>query len=206
MTTGASKSEGHIRGAAVREFFGWVGETWGDERLREIVGRLAPEVAARFDPDAKALGVLSSKWYDASEIHALVDSLLVSTSAAERERIAREGADAVMKRTLRGVYKLLFDWMATPERYAKYAHKLWASYYDESVLEIAHPEPGLAVSVIRGWRAHHPFICDLNREASRAIYGAMGCEDASCVRTHCVSDGEPMCRFETRWTSARTSG
>src|SRR5690606_815825 len=141
MAKRPSDIEGHVRGAAVREFFGWVAETWGEERLREIVGRLPPEVAKHFDAEAKALGVLSSSWYEAREVHALVDSLLVGTSAAERERIAREGADAVMKRTLRGVYKLLFDWMATPDRYVKYAHKLWASYYDSSVLEITQPEP-----------------------------------------------------------------
>ena len=200
MITPKNEVEGHVRGAAVREFFGWVAETWGDERLREIVGRLEPGVAKHFDAQAKALGVLTSTWYEAREVHALVDSLLAGASAAERERIAREGADAVMKRTLRGVYKLLFDWMATPARYAKYAHKLWASYYDAGTLDISMPEPGLAVSVIADWRAHHPFVCDLNREASRAIYQAMKCKDVTCVRTHCVARGDAECRFVTRWT------
>jgi hypothetical protein len=197
-TTG--EVEGRIRGAAIREFFGWVAETWGEQRLREIVGRLDPDTAKLFDPDAKALGVLTSTWYEARDVHALVDSLLVGVGAAERERIASDGADAVMKRTLRGVYKLLFDWMATPTRYAKYAHKLWASYYDSGSFRIEMPEPGLAVCVIRDWRTHHPFICDLNREASRTIYGAMKCKGVTCTRPRCVAQGDDECRFETRWT------
>jgi predicted hydrocarbon binding protein len=200
MSPTQNEVDGHIRGAAVREFFGWVAETWGDERLREIVGRLDSDAAKHFDAEARALGVLTSTWYDAKVVHALVDSLLVGVSAAERERIAHEGADAVMKRTLRGVYKLLFDWMATPARYAKYAHKLWDSYYDAGTVEITMPEPGFAVSVVRDWRAHHPFVCDLNREASRAIYQAMRCRDVTATRTHCVDRGDAECRFETRWT------
>jgi hypothetical protein len=199
MSVPTREVQGHIRGAAVREFLGWVADTWGGARLEAVVGRLGPEEARRFDPHAKALGVLSSTWYDAKTVHALIDSLLVGTSAEERERIAREGADAVMGRTLRGVYKLLFDWMATPARYAKYAHKLWASYYDSGTFRIEIPEPSVHVCVIRDWGAHHPFICDLNREASRTIYGAMKCKDVVCVRSRCVAHGDDECRFETRW-------
>ena len=31
------------------------------------------------------------------------------------------------------------------------------------------------------------------------IYGAMGCRDVTNERAHCVSRGDPHCRFITRW-------
>jgi len=90
--------------------------------------------------------------------------------------------------------------MATPERYARHAGKLWSSYYDTGRFTVTPAADGFgAVAVVRDFRSHHPFLCDLNWGAAIAIYEALGCESVECERTSCVAQGADECRFATRW-------
>jgi hypothetical protein len=194
-------SIGNIKGVAFREFLVWYAGEYGADTLEAAAGVISREHAGVFEPEAETLGVLASKWYPGEMVHALMDELTRGRSVDEKQSMARRGADAVMAATLRGVYRVLFEWMANPARYARHAGKLWTSYYDSGALEIVARTQGSARSVIRDWKTHHPFICDLNREASRAIYQAMGCVDVSCRREACVSQGDALCSFVTRWGS-----
>ncbi len=189
---------GSIKGAAVREFVRWYAEQEGPEHLRELVARMPAEHRASLDPGTPALGLLANTWYDAELVHALLDAMVQDMDAAQREALARGGAEAVMAATLRGLYKVLFSWMASPSRYAKFSPKLWASYYDCGDF-VVESSPGEAVCTIRNWSTHHSVICDLNREAARQIYLAMGCGGVNTVRTHCVAEGHDHCRFVTTW-------
>jgi hypothetical protein len=58
--------------------------------------------------DRTHLGVLPSAWYSASAIHALLDAIVAGFSPEERTTFARKGAEAVLRVTLRGIYKMLF--------------------------------------------------------------------------------------------------
>jgi hypothetical protein len=191
----------HIKGAAFREFLRWYAEQQGSERLIEHLEALPETDRAEFDPSAPALGVTDSRWYPASTVHRLLDEVMRGRSASEVRALATEGARAVMETTLRGIYRVLFSWMANPERYARHAHRLWDVYYDSGVFEVTpQPDGRSAVSIVRDWRAHHPVICELNRGAAIAIYEAMGCSDVECLRTSCVEEGDEECRFVTRWS------
>lgn len=204
--TSSRHGEGRIKGAAFREFLRWLESDFGKERVVAVARALPEETLGVLDPEGEALGVLSASWYPAAAVHALLDGLVGDLDAAERDRIAGEGARAVMRTTLRGVYKLLFDWMATPKRYAKFSGKLWGSYYDSGEFDVAMPDATTAVCTIRDWRGHHGFICDLNREAAAAIYEAMGCRDVRVQRVECVDRGDPHCRFVTRWSGPGAGG
>jgi hypothetical protein len=192
-------SIGKIKGIAFREFLVWYANEYGKGALAAAAHQLPSEHVGLFNPAAETLGVLASKWYPGELVHALIDELTRGRPADEQESMARAGANAVMAATLRGVYKVLFDWIATPQRYARHAGKLWTSYYDSGSLEVVESTRQSARAVVRDWRTHHPFICDLNREASRAIYEAMGCVDARCERIACVSSGDAACSFITTW-------
>jgi len=190
-----------IKGAAFREFLRWYDERQGSGRLADHLQALPATDRAEFDPGAPVLGVQPSHWYPASTVHRLLDEIVRGRSASEVRALGEEGARAVMDNTLRGIYRGLFTWMANPERYARHAHRLWDIYYDSGVFEVTPlPDGRGAVSVVRGWDAHHPVICELNRGAAIAIYEAMGCSDVHCERTSCVDDGASECRFVTRWS------
>ncbi len=183
----------------MREFVVWYGDRIGAAELATRVLALPLERRGPLDPYSRSLGILSSSWYDAGVVHALLDVATGGLSDDERHALAMSGSAAVMTATLRGVYRLIFRLMATPERYATHAGKLWASYYDSGAFAVEMTSPNEAICTIDSWTTHHPFICLLNWGAAVQIYRAMGCPNVRTERTACVDDGAPRCSFVTRW-------
>lgn len=197
----APNRDASIKGVAVREFVRWYERRVGPARFQALVSGLPAIARDAFDLSAPGLGIVSTTWYPAGAVNALLDAIEQQIEPKDRERVTLEAARAVMDVTLSGVYRVLFRMMASPERYARYCQKLWSTYYDSGRIEIVLSQEGTtAVTTTSGWTAHHPLSCDLNRGASVAIFLAMGCRNVSCVREACVVQGAPACRFVTRWT------
>jgi hypothetical protein len=191
---------GCIRGAAFREFVLWYEDKVGPSEFGRRMIRLPSWAKRDLDVALPALGIRDSTWYPDVTVHVLLDVLTEGMTPGQRHALALQGATHVMDVTLRGAFRLLFAWMATPERYAAYGQKLWNSYYDSGEFEIVPNEAGDgALATIRNWATHHPLICDLNRSASMQIYRAMKCHDVSCIRHACVAEGADECRFVTRF-------
>ncbi len=196
---------GRIKGAAFREFVGWYEEELGRERLLALLREVPDDVrrALELDPARESLGILSSRWYAADAIHALLDAVLAGIDPDHRRDSIGRAADAVMLRTLRGVYRILFEWLATPDRYARFADRLWRSYYDCGEMRVVQETPERALCTIHGWHSHSARLCDMNAAAAASIYRAMGCADVTTHRTACVDQGASECRFVTTWASKR---
>lgn len=196
---------GRIKGAAFREFVAWCEGELGQARLVAVARELPPGVRHELalDLGRDSLGILSSRWYDAAAMHALVEVIFMEIDAGARQDATERAADAVMRSTLRGVYRILFEWLATPERYARFADRLWRSYYDSGEMRVELVRSTAAACTIRGWRAHHPRLCELNRAAASAIYRAMGCTDVTTRREACIDEGADACRFVTTWSIVR---
>src|SRR5579859_1534486 len=141
---------GRIKGAAIREFVRWYGAQFGDERVTKLAESMPPEFRAMVDPRAPHLGLIASEWYPAGGIHIVLDHMIAGLSAEERERISREGAQAVIHETLHGVYKIFFDLMVSPERYLKNAPKLFSRFFDHGTMQKAATGPREHTSYIRG--------------------------------------------------------
>jgi hypothetical protein len=192
--------EPQIKGSGIQPFLAWYAERHGAERLAGVARRIPPERRACFDLDDAQLGVLPSAWYPASAIHGLLDSVGLGLSPAERRELAREGARAIMGSNLKGVYRWLFQTMMSPERYARNAQKLFSRYYDTGTMEKSVLPGGGHLSVVSGWAAHHPFLCDLIQGTAECVYAELGCRDVQVRRTSCVAEGATDCRFEIRWS------
>jgi hypothetical protein len=190
---------GQVKGAALREFVVWYQERHGSARLAEKIATLPPDTARQLNFDRSHIGVLASAWYPAAAIHALLDSLLAGMSADEQAVLAREGAEAIMNATLRGIYRMLFAMLMSPERYLRSAQVLWNRYYDDGEVRKTVEGPTLHRTVITGWTSHHRFLCDMHVESGRAIYREMGLADVSGERVSCVSRGDKACAFLIRW-------
>jgi hypothetical protein len=205
MTASLTPSaRGRIKGAAFREFVAYYRATYGAELLAAHVRAMPPRLAQDLDAADPALGVLTSQWYEAKVVHALLDEIARDKNEAALRELAIGASSAVMRATLRGLYRVLFEWMATPERYARYAPKLWGSYYDSGEVTVALLPDGMgSTSVVRKWGSHHPLICELNRGAAVQIFTAMGCQGAECERVRCVSRGDADCYFVTRWSDLK---
>jgi hypothetical protein len=197
------QDRGRIKGAAFGEFLAWYQREFGRERLAATTQVIPIHVRNELELDLnrESLGILSSRWYPSDSIQILLDVIFASIEATRRSEMMERAADAVMQATLKGVYRVLFTWLATPERYARFADRLWRSYYDSGVMQVEQSGPTRAVCTVRDWHSHHPRICDINRAAAASIYRAMGCDGVVTRRECCVSDGAAECRFVTTWAA-----
>jgi hypothetical protein len=198
-----SPAAGSIKGAALRPLVEWYVARGERARLLEAVQALPAEWRELIDAADAHLGFLPSRWYPASLAGAILDQLTAGVPRDQLTARARDGARRVMRATLRGVYKLLFDAMMTPERYARHAHLLFSRYYDTGTLEKTVLAPNRHRTAIRDWSGHHPFLCELMVYIGEFVYDAIGCQDLVIERTGCVSDGAPECTFLASWSAVR---
>lgn len=188
---------GNIKGAAFREFILWYSGRFGHERLARAVPQSTAHVLS---PSAEDLGVLPNIWYRAEVVHALMDGLITGFAEDELDRIAQDAAIHIMNKTLRGVYRAVFNLLVTPDRYSRHIDKLWSLHYDTGrpVIDPLGPTEHRVRYV--DWRSHHPFICRLNMSAAIPIYSAMGCRTVSWSRVACKSKASPTCISTVSWT------
>jgi hypothetical protein len=189
-----------IKGAAIREFFRWYVERFGQDYVLKRYADFPDEIRKQFDFDDPRMGVIASEWYPAEMVHKLLERVVEGMAPAERARLLREGAQATLTSTVRGVYKLLFDSFMTPERYARRSQTLFSRYFNTGVMSKAIESSHAHLSEIRDWTSHHPLLCDFILYVGETVYGAMGCRDVASVRLACVSDGNPWCAFRITWT------
>lgn len=202
-TQRALDAGGRIKGAAFREFLNFCASRHGEATLREAAERVAPEWQAMLDADRAVLGIIASQWYPAPLVHSLLDALTGHLTREQRGELADAAARAIMNRMLRGVYKTLFQLMATPARYRRFGPKLWSAYYDTGNFRVEMPDDKTAVCIITNWDAHHPFICDLNCASAVPVYELMGCVGVRVIRTECVSEGSERCEYVTNWSGEK---
>ena len=92
--------------------------------------------------------------------------------------------------------------MMSPDRYARYAQRLWDRYYDCGIMLKESEGKNQQKTTIRDWGSHHPIICDLNTFGSRYIFEAMGCRGVKVTRISCVSQGDDCCSFSIQWSDS----
>jgi hypothetical protein len=189
----------HIKGACLVEALQWMERNAGHERVAAALARMSVEARGQIDVARPSFGILASQWYPAENTHVVLDAMTADLSALEREQMARGIAKAVMAGTLHGVYGVLFRMMATPERYAQHAHKLWSKYYDSGRVRFSLPEPHRMVAVISDWGGHHPFLCAIVRFARVAALEAMGCREVISAWRCKSGQGGDECVTEVRW-------
>lgn len=196
----APPAAARIKGAGIQPFLASYSAHWGRERLLAAARSLPPDLGAGFDLADPLLGVLPSQWFAASAIHALLDRLMDGHSEEERARIAREGAQAAIESTLKGVYRWLFERMMSPDRYARSAQRLFSRYYEPGTMVKTPLGEHGHLSVVTDWGGHHPLLCDFLFHTAEYVYEALGCREVKVRRTACVSAGARECRFEITWS------
>jgi hypothetical protein len=190
---------GKIKGAAFAEFLSWYA---AQKSTGAVVAALTAARAlhrAELDVNRAGFGILASEWYDADFVHSVLDQVMKGHSPEELEKIARGAAEAVLAKTLRGIYRSVFALCVTPERYVRHIDKAWRLHYDNGYPAIIVPTPTEHRIVYRDWASHHPMACRLNMAAAYPIYEAMGCKNVRCTRIGCVSDGAGKCECVVTW-------
>jgi hypothetical protein len=132
-------------------------------------------------------------------VHGLIDGLLFGVSPKERSAIARESGAFVTEQTIRGTFRTLFELLATPERCARHAQRMWRAYYETGTSTVTRLSPTCYEQRVAGWVEHHPFICEMHAAAAAVLYRAMGISRPVVERLGCVSAGLPLCVSRVSW-------
>lgn len=195
----AKAPKGNIKGAAFAEFLGW----YETHRSRAIVLDALAVSEARFpgtfDPSERTFGILTSRWYAAESVHCVLDEIAARHTSRDLEEIATSAAEAIMTKTLRGVYRAMVGAFLTAERFSKHADKLWQLHYDTGHPVFSSPSATEHRIRYEGWQSHHPFICQLNMASARPLYAAMGHARVRYQQVSCVSNGAAYCENSIKW-------
>lgn len=189
-----------IKGIAVGAFISYLRKELGPDVVEEIVAAIGPEFRDRFDLAHPSLGFLAASWYEAPMVHALMDAMYERLSPRDADRLLRTGAQVALKSTLTGTHRAILRVVGSPSLHARFAQRLWRTYYDHGrvVSEVAAPDR--QVISYYEWEAHHPMLCRFTTESDLVIFPAMGVKNVSVSQLACVSNGDEGCTHEVCWT------
>lgn len=190
---------GHIKGAALREFLRWYRSRTDPQGIAAFLGRLPPGASSSFNLDAEGFGVLASHWYPAAKMHAILDAVVDDTPVTQQLAMAKEGSRFVLDTTLRGVYRVLFGQLASPDTIVRLVPRVWGSYFDSGTRYTEVVSAGRHDGIVEHWGTHHPFLCLLQVHATTPMYEATGVKNVVSNQLECVSRGHARCRWSTSW-------
>ncbi len=186
------------KGSTIREFLLWHDRRYGHEETAKLAEGLSPDARAMIDPSQPALGILGATWYPTDVTHPMLDRVM-GRGPNEGRDLAQHACREVAPRMIRGVYKMLFQSVATPELYAKHIGRMWRRLHNTGDRTMILRAPGEAVSRTENWAAHHPFACWLTIYVMGNVFEAMGFKRWSVERTSCVAHGGPRCETILRF-------
>jgi hypothetical protein len=189
---GPTADEPCIKGAVLREMLIWYVTRFGRVEADRLFRSVPPEHARLLHRSEPAFGILSTNWYPMSLLRPVLDAA-VEGLPDEGRAIAREANATVVPRMIRGVYKVLFDMAATPERYARHVPKMWHSLHTTGRRSMSIRAPGEALSVVEDWPGHHPLICWAVIYTMAYLFQAMGYKTWEVERVACVAHGAARC-------------
>jgi hypothetical protein len=197
----ATERTAHVKGSGLHALFDWYLRQHGRPELLRLVEDLPPEARRRFDPRDERLGVLASNWYPAPLVHDLLERITAGLSPEARAAVAWEMGQIAAEVALTGLYRLLFQAMMSPERYARHVQKMFSRYFDDGVIVKTPRGPCLHHTSIHDWGGHHPLLCAMCVSSSVYVYTALGCRDVRTRSLGCVAAGAEFCAYEIEWAA-----
>jgi hypothetical protein len=193
-------AEGRIKGAALREFLEWYRATVGEGDLRNrLAGAPALGSLPNLDVGLAGCGVLASGWYDADDIHVVLDAIARGRTQAETQRIVTAGTGAALTRTLTGLHRTLMRVVASPQLHARFAQRLWSTYYDTGKVQSVCVNEHTQSITYTDWTSHHPVLCAMTTASDAVIFPLMGLAEVTVTAVSCVDDGAPGCTHLVEW-------
>lgn len=192
---------GRIKGVAIREFLAYLREELGDEAVIAAMRTFSAEDQTLIDLSHPHLGFLGGSWYEARLVGGFMDALIETGGLTKRtqDRLAEGGTRRTLSRNLNGIHRAILRIVGTPERHARFAQRLWDTYFGEGTIEST--SVGDRKQQIRyfGWDGHHPWLCGTLSTASVVLYEHMGLQGVQVRRLGCISTGNRDCSHELTW-------
>jgi hypothetical protein len=191
-------SDARIKGSVMRELALWYERNNGPYATAALASRLPADLASLVDPKRPALGLLASTWYPCALAHTLCDRAMEGATD-EGRALAREANRDIVPRMIRGIYKVLYQSVASPELYAKHVGRQWHKLHTTGERTFVIRAEGQALSTIRSWDGHHPLLCWMMIYTMASLFEAMRFTDVTVDRLSCVGHGASECSTVLRW-------
>jgi hypothetical protein len=191
-------TEPKTKGAAIREMLLWHSNRYGHAATVALCDRVPQDLLGMLDLTKPGLGVLGASWYPISLTYPMLDRVLEQYGGEGRELAAAVNRDLVPK-MIRGIYRMVFQTVASPELYARHVPRLWRRLHTTGDRRMRIVEEGEALSVVENWPGHHPFMCWTAIYTMAYVFEAMGYKHWSVERTACVSHGAQRCETTLRY-------
>lgn len=201
MTLRAPDS-GKTKGMAFAGTIRWFEQSFGRDKLLAAVAAIDAEWRERFDERHATLGILEGSWYPEAQRNAFFTAITADAPLLRRQSMARSCSEALMKRSLRGLHRVVFQVMATPERFVQRGQRMWDVHHDAGQLRLKLLSSNSLEAATVDWPGHHQFGCMLNHYSAALILAEMGCADISDRRV-CISEGGKECLGVYYWRAPR---
>jgi hypothetical protein len=192
-------AHGRIKGTAIRNFIEWYAKTRDLERVKQAIRTLPAQRQAAFDFSHGSLGVLASTWFDAPDMHRLLDHLTAGLSPDAYDAMAQEAGSATVRGLMTGVQKVIFARFLTPRSYGVLATFAFRHNYEHGTVKNVELGPRRHEGTVDGWIGHHRFLCRMNAAIKADIYRAMGCKNVRTEQRYCRGDGDAQCGSIIVW-------
>jgi hypothetical protein len=186
-----------VKGAVLREMIIWYVSRYGRVDADRVFRSVPPSEARLLHRSEPAFGIRTASWYPMSMIRPMLDAVSEGLPDEGRQ-FAREANASVVPRMVRGLYRVFFDVVATPDRYARHVPRLWRRLHTTGERTMVIRRPGEAFSVVERWPGHHPLLCWTVIYTMAFVFEAMGYKSWEVERVACVAHGADRC--ETRLT------
>jgi hypothetical protein len=176
----------------MREMLIWYVTRYGRVEADRVFRAIPPDRAKILSRAEPAFGILSSNWYPMSLVRPVLDAATAGLTD-EGRALVREANSVMVPRMIRGVYKVFFDMVATPDRYARHVQRLWRRLHTTGDRAMVIRKPGEAFSVVEHWPGHHPTLCWTVIYTMAYVFEAMGYKTWEVERVACVAHGGKRC-------------
>jgi hypothetical protein len=192
MVIGAAIKSGRTKGLAWAEMIRVYERVHGRDSLRAALATMPDRWRHGLDIGHPTLGILDGGWYLEEQRNAFFTAITAGVPILQQQTLARAFSKGVMERSLRGLHRMIFAVMATPERFVKHAQSLWDLHHDTGELRMTQLSPTSIEAAVLRWPTHHPFGCMCNHYSCLVTLEAMGCSDTTELRK-CIAEGAPEC-------------
>jgi hypothetical protein len=164
----------------------------GRDKLTDALNAMPPQWREGLDPRHPTLGILDASWYLEEQRNAFFAAITRDLPLHQKQALSRTLAKAVMEQSLRGLHRMIFAVMATPERFVKHAQSLWNQHHDSGHLRMRMVARNGVEAAVLDWPAHGVFACMTNHYSCLVTLEAMGCRDLT-ERRVCMAEGASEC-------------
>src|ERR1700675_5053152 len=182
-----------IKGSAIKETITQIKSRSGEDALQKILGLLDEETRTICQGE-----IYSSSWYPLDVFTRFLE-VEIRVLADGREEMITRGAEVVIEKQLRGIYKA-FVKLGSPEFVIKRIAAVHATYFEGVPIEVQLEGQGKALIKYTGFEKQHRIMGFAIIGFFRKALEISGAKDVEIHFATPIDEGKPYSELSISWT------